>query len=159
MEILWLILAVVCAIVGIVGSVLPVLPGPPISYITLWMIWLYDSEKMPIWLLIFWGILMIIVTVIDYIAPIWLTKIGGGTRYGEIGATIGVIAGLFFMPEGLIIGPFVGAFIGELLAKTPFLKALKVAFMSLLAFLLATGFKLIYGIMIPITVILCLIFC
>ena len=145
MEILWLILGGICAILGILGSVLPVLPGPPISYATLWMLWLYDSELVPIWVLVIAGLFMVVITILDYIAPVWLTKLGGGSKSGEIGAPVGVIIGLFIMPEGIILGPFIGALIGELIAQTPFLKALKVAFMSLLAFLLSTGMKLIYG--------------
>jgi uncharacterized protein YqgC (DUF456 family) len=56
-----------------------------------------------------------------------------------------MIIGLFFLPLGLIVGPFVGALIGELLVKTPFEAAIKVAFMSFLAFLMTTALKLVYG--------------
>jgi uncharacterized protein YqgC (DUF456 family) len=58
----------------------------------------------------------------------------------------GLVAGLFFFPPwGLIIGPFVGAFIGELMDGASKGKALKVALMSFVGFLLTTGMKIIYS--------------
>jgi uncharacterized protein YqgC (DUF456 family) len=58
----------------------------------------------------------------------------------------GLIAGLFFFPPwGLIIGPFIGAFIGELMESASKGKALKVALMSFVGFVLTTGMKIIYG--------------
>ena len=92
------------------------------------------------------GALMLILTVIDYLAPIWLTKIGGGSKHAMRGATIGLLVGMLYAPIGLIVGPFLGALIGELLTKSPFLKSLKVAALSFLAFILTTGLKFFYGI-------------
>ena len=58
----------------------------------------------------------------------------------------GLIVGLFFFPPwGLIIGPFVGAFVGELMEGSSKGKALKVAMMSFVGFLLTTGMKIIYS--------------
>ena len=108
--------------------------------------WLADHSSVSTSTFIVMGILMIVVTALDYIAPIWMTRRGGGSKWGERGATIGLIVGLFLGPLGIIFGPFVGALIGELIAGTPTSQALKVALMSFIAFLLTTGFKLIYGI-------------
>ena len=58
----------------------------------------------------------------------------------------GLSAGLFFFPPwGLIIGPFIGAFIGELMTHATTDKAFKVAMMSFVGFLLTTGMKIIYS--------------
>lgn len=92
------------------------------------------------------GLLMVAITILDYVAPIWLTQKGHGTKAGMRGATAGMIVGLFFGPLGLILGPFIGAFIGELLVDTPFKTALKVAFMSFVGFLMTTAIKIIYSI-------------
>jgi uncharacterized protein YqgC (DUF456 family) len=145
METLFLILAILFALVGLAGAVLPVLPGPPLSYVALWLMWLYDRSVVSLTTLALAGVFMIVITVLDYVAPIWFTKKGKGTKAGIRGATIGMIIGLFFLPLGLIVGPFVGALIGELLVKTPFEAAIKVAFMSFLAFLMTTALKLVYG--------------
>jgi hypothetical protein len=57
-----------------------------------------------------------------------------------------LIAGLFFFPPvGLIVGPFVGAFIGELMESHSKGKALKVALMSFVGFVLTTGMKIVYS--------------
>jgi uncharacterized protein YqgC (DUF456 family) len=53
---------------------------------------------------------------------------------------------MFFSLPGILLGPFLGAYIGELIAKTPSDKAFKVATMSFVAFMLTTGIKAAYGI-------------
>ena len=146
MEYWFLILGAIFAIIGLVGAIVPALPGPPVSYITLWMMWLYDSTKVSVTTLVVAGILMFVITIIDYVAPVWLTKYGNGTKAGVRGATVGLILGCFFPPLGLILGPFIGALLGELLVNTPFATALKVALMSFLSFILTTALKVIYGI-------------
>ena len=152
MEYILLALAIIFCLAGIAGAILPMLPGPPVSYAGLWMLWFYDSSYVSPTTLWVTGIIMIIVTIVDYIAPIWMTDLSGGSKYSTRGATIGLIVGLFFSPWGLVIGPFLGALAGELLAHAQAKKALKVAMMSFLAFLLTTGLKLIYSIVLLIMV-------
>ncbi len=144
MEYIFIILGAIFAIVGLVGAIVPALPGPPLSYITLWMMWLYNRDEVSTATLVVMGILMILITILDYVAPVWLTKFGKGTKAGIRGATAGLIIGFFFGPLGLIFGPFIGALVGELLVNTPFATAIKVALMSFLAFLLTTALKVIY---------------
>ena len=148
MENILLIAAIIFAIVGLVGSVVPVLPGPPVGYVALWMMWWRNKEDISeaeLWVM---GIAMVLVTIIDFLAPVWLTKIGGGTKQGVRGATAGLLIGLCFMPWGLVFGPFIGAMIGELSQSSTFSRSIKVAAMSFLSFLLTTGLKLIYGIVV-----------
>ena len=92
------------------------------------------------------GILAGVITLLDYVAPVWFAKKSGGTKYGTWGTTIGLVAGMFLGIPGVILGPFLGAYIGELIAKTPSSKALKVAAMSFVAFMLTTGIKVVYGV-------------
>lgn len=148
MEYVWLALAIISAVVGLVGAVVPMLPGPPISYVTLWMMFLYDRDCVSSTTLLVMGILMLVATIVDYVAPIWLTNVGGGTKHGMRGATVGLIVGLFYGPVGMVVGPFVGALVGELLTGTAFVKSLKVASLSFLSFILTTGLKLIYAIVV-----------
>ena len=144
MEYIFLILGALFALVGLAGAIVPALPGPPLSYVTLWMMWLYNREEVSLQVLVVAGVLMVVITVLDYVAPIWLTKKGQGTKAGIRGATVGLIVGIFFGPLGLILGPFIGALVGELIVKTPFSTALKVAFMSFFAFVLTTALKVVY---------------
>ena len=146
METLLIILALVCAIVGVLGSILPALPGPPFSYLGLLLLLPCegaDISNLALWI---YGILLVIVTILDYVAPVWLTNACGGSKQATRGSMLGLIVGLFvFPPWGLILGPFIGAFLGELMAQSSKSKALKVALMSFLGFILTTGMKIIYG--------------
>lgn len=146
METWLLVLGALFAIAGLAGAVVPALPGPPLSYIALWMVWLYDSAKVSVTTLVVAGLLMVAITILDYVAPIWFAKKGHGSKAGIRGATAGMILGLFFGPLGLIFGPFIGALVGELLVNTPFSTALKVALMSFVAFLMTTAIKIIYSV-------------
>lgn len=146
METLLIIIAIVCGIVGLAGSILPALPGAPLSFaglIALLFCQGADISSTALWIS---GIFLVIVSVLDYIAPIWLTNVSGGSKQATRGSVAGMIAGLFFFPPwGLIIGPFIGAFVGELMAHATTGKALKVAMMSFVGFLLTTGMKIIYS--------------
>ena len=146
MDTLLIILALVFGIVGLLGAVLPALPGAPLSYIGLLL--LLPCEGADISSVALWvtGIFLAIVSILDYIAPAWLTNLSGGGKQATRGSMAGLIAGLFFFPPiGLIVGPFVGAFIGELMEGSSKGKALKVALMSFVGFLLTTGLKIIYS--------------
>lgn len=156
MEYVWIALAIICGVVGLIGAVVPVIPGSIISYAALWLMWLSDSSYVSSASLWIMGALMVAVCVIDYIAPIWMTKLGGGSKQSMWGATIGLIVGLFFAPFGLIIGPFLGALVGELTTDASLEQALKIAVLSFVAFLLTTGLKLIYGIAIIVMIVMAL---
>lgn len=153
MEIFLATMAFLMVLIGLLGAVIPMLPGPPLSFVGLLLLWCcdgYDITTTTLWVT---GVLMVVITILDYVAPIWLTNIGGGTKSGVNGATIGMFLGLFFMPWGLVIGPFLGALVGELVGHTSKDKALKVALMSFLSFLLTTGIKLIYSMVLLIMVV------
>ena len=151
MEYLLVTLAFLCALTGLVGSVLPALPGPPISFVGLLL--LLPCDGIDTTTTIIAGIAMAVITIFDYIAPIWITKKRGGSKHGTWGAGIGMFVGLFFGIVGMIVGPFIGAFIGELLAKKTTSKALETAFFSFVAFMLTTGIKLIYCIIVTVMIV------
>jgi len=142
MDIFLIILATFFMILGIIGSFLPVLPGPLTSWVGLLIFHLVDVIPMNWTFLIITLIIAIVVWVLDYIIPAIGTKRFGGTKAGMVGTTIGLLVGLLApIPGGIIIGPFFGALIGELLNKTEFDKALKAAFGSFLGFLTSTFIK------------------
>lgn len=145
MDILFMILAIIFAVIGVLGAIVPVLPGPPLSFVALLLFIFCEGVEISPWTLWIMGFLMVVLTVFDYIAPPWFTKLKGGSKSATTGSMIGLIIGLFIMPWGLILGPFIGAFIGEIIAKSSQDKAFKVALVSFYAFVLTTGLKLIYG--------------
>lgn len=84
---------------------------------------------------------VIIVSVLDYTIPIAGTKRFGGSKAGMIGTTIGLVVALFvpiFGLFGIIIWPFIGALVGELINKSDSKNALKAAFGSFLGFVAST---------------------
>jgi len=131
-------------ILGLAGCLLPILPGPPLALAGLLLAYFSSFCTISAETLIYSTIAVTIVTVIDFILPLWLTKKTGGTKYGVWGATAGLIAGLFLGPFGVVIGPLAGAFIGEMIhdRKDPD-KAVKAAAGSFLGFLAGTGMKLV----------------
>ncbi len=142
MDYFLLALAIVLMIVGIAGCLLPVLPGPPLSYLGLVVLHFTRFADISRNLFIILAIVAVVVTVIDYVVPIWGTRRFGGSKYGMRGATVGLIIGLFLGPWGIIIGPFIGAVVGELIFKDDIKYALKAGFGSLLGFLTGVGLKL-----------------
>ena len=150
MDVLLYIIGGLLLLVGLVGAIVPVLPGPPLSYVALLLFQFTDHFQWSTRFLIVWGIIAALVTVVDYVVPIWGTKKFGGTKMGVRGATVGLIVGIFFFPPiGILLGPFLGAMIGELIQNSEdFNKAIKSASGSLLGFLLGTGLKLAVALMI-----------
>ena len=143
MDILLITLAGILLIVGFIGCVLPVLPGTPLCYIGIILLHLSSRVEFSMSFLIFWGIVVIAIQVLDYLIPVWGTKKSGGSKWGVWGSMIGMIAGLFFGPLGIILGPFVGAVVGELLAGKNSTEAIRAGFGSFVGFLLGTVSKLI----------------
>ncbi len=141
-EYLLLALAIALIIIGIIGCLVPVLPGPPLSFAGLLVLHFTRFADFGNNLLIILGSIAILVAVFDYVVPIWGTKKFGGSKYGVRGATIGLLAGLFLGPLGIIIGPFIGAVIGELIKKDDFKYAIRAGFGSLIGFMMGIGLKL-----------------
>jgi hypothetical protein len=146
MDITLAVLGAALVLVGFLGSVLPIIPGPPISWAGLlllkWTHYVDDhgtAYNNALWILLFF---VILVTILDYVVPIMGTKKFGGSKRGVWGATIGVVVGLFFGPLGIIIGPFLGAYIGEITTGKKDREALRAAWGSFIGFLLGVGLKL-----------------
>ena len=83
-------------------------------------------------------------SVIDYVVPMYFTKLTGGSKYAERGAMIGLVAGIILTPVGMILGSFLGAFLAEIYwGKKTGEEALKAAVGSFLGFITGTGIKTI----------------
>lgn len=143
MDLLWTVIASCLMIAGIIGSVVPFLPGPPLSYGGLLVLQLREVTAFSTKFLLIWLAIVVVIVVLDYVVPVYGTKKFGGSKYGMWGCTIGLIAGFWFGPIGIIAGPFVGAFVGELLANNESDRALKAALGSFIGFMFSTLLKLV----------------
>lgn len=148
-------LAILAGIIGIAGSILPGLPGTPVSWLGLLILYIWGNgtntagEEISMRTLIVWLIVVGIVSVIDYIVPMWFTKVTGGSKYAERGALVGLIAGIILTPIGMILGSFLGAFLFELYyTRKGAGQALKAAIGSFLGFITGTGLKTIVAVII-----------
>jgi uncharacterized protein YqgC (DUF456 family) len=142
-DIILLLVSSAVMVLGILGCVLPVIPGPPVSFVGLLLLQFTKYADFSAEFLILWGTVAVVVTVLDYIVPIWGTKKFGGTRAGMWGAGIGLVVGIFFFPPiGIIVGPFAGAVIGEAIKGKKAGEAFKAGFGSFIGLLLGIGLKL-----------------
>jgi len=138
------ILAVLLGIAGLVGCILPVIPGPPLSWLGLLLVFLTHPEGMTPGFLITWLVVAIVVTILDYLVPSWVTTRTGGSKAAARGTLVGMVLGIiFFPPWGMIAGSFLGALASEVIfGGRDVTDSLKPAFGSFLGFLLSTGLKL-----------------
>ncbi|QBA63243.1 DUF456 domain-containing protein [Muriicola soli] len=146
MDIVLLLLGFVLMLLGILGSFLPVLPGTPVSWVGLFLLYLTKAVPNDWWFLGITLFIALLVFAMDYIIPAMGTKKFGGTRAGMIGTTIGLVIAIVFPVLGIlgiIIWPFIGAFLGELLNKADQQSALKAAFGSFIGFLTGTFLKFV----------------
>lgn len=143
-DIILITLGGICLIIGLLGCIIPMIPGPPVSYAGLLLLHITDKVEFSASQLLFWLLLVVVVQVLDYFTPIIGSKYSGGTKWGSWGCLIGSIIGIvFFSPWGIIIGPFGGAFIGELLGDRSAKDALKSGIGALMGFLIGTVFKVV----------------
>ena len=151
------ITAVILGLLGLVGCILPVIPGPPLSYAGLAIMYLWannpgldGSGEITGRFMLIWLAVTAVVTVLDYIVPVYFTKVTGGSREAVRCSLVGTVIGLFFFPPfGIVIGAFLGALLGEMLLNNKKLGAsLLSALGSFLGFICGTGMKLaVSGIM------------
>jgi uncharacterized protein len=124
MEVTLIVLSVLLTLAGLSGCILPAVPGPPLNFIALLLVqWAWKSYSLVTLILL--GVVTAVVLVLDYMIPVWGAKIFGATKYGIWGSIIGMLAGVFLTPIGMIGGLLIGAIVGDMLAgKKPF-EALK----------------------------------
>ena len=104
----WILIAT-----GAVGCFLPVVPGPPIAYAALLLALARGDHSSPgVSVLVVAGAVMVAVLALDWIVPSLGAKKFNCSRIGMLGCFVGTIAGMFFLPYGVVAGPFLGAFAG-----------------------------------------------
>ncbi|MDC3306303.1 DUF456 domain-containing protein [Flavobacteriales bacterium] len=140
MEILIIIGIVILLLLGVIGSVIPALPGPPLSYIALLLFHFFINSLDGDFLL--WiGVVVVLVTILDYYLQIYGVKKAGGGKYAIRGSIVGMLLGIFlFPPSGILVGAFVGAYMGAKMEASK--HEVKIAFGALWGFIAGTILKL-----------------
>lgn len=100
--------------VGFAGCLLPGIPGPPLILAAAvgHRLWFGEHSVSDLALGVLTG-LMVAALALDYLATVLGARRLGATWRGVTGALLGAGAGLFFGPPGVVVGPFVGATLGE----------------------------------------------
>ena len=144
MDTLLSILAIVFGVVGCIGCIVPILPGVMLAFVGYLCLYFCSYSDISVaWLVVF-GVLTLIVSVLDYLLPSYMTKKFGGSKAGERGAMAGVIGGFLLGPVGVVVGPFVGAVVAELINDgSDRQRAFKSGLGSFLSFFVGTGIKLV----------------
>jgi hypothetical protein len=139
----WWLLAMLLVLVGVSGSVLPALPGVPLVFAGLLLAaWIDGFEKVG-WLpLVLLGLMTVLSFVIDFAASVLGAKRVGATPLAIAGAAIGAVGGIFFGLPGLILGPFAGAVIGELISHGKVQQATRAGVATWMGLLFGTLAKL-----------------
>ncbi|MBI1222556.1 MAG: DUF456 family protein [Bacteroidetes bacterium] len=144
MEWILLTLGILLLLAGIIGSFLPALPGPLLAWAGIQVCSLggVNPGSDFLW---YCTALMVVITLTDYLLPGYLVKLGKGSRKAVVGANLGVVAGLFLGIPGVIFGPFVGAWLGEMSSGKSASDAIRPATYAFLGFLSGVMIKLVYA--------------
>lgn len=137
MELLvWILL-----ISGVAGAVLPMVPGPILTAVALFLALISDQINGTLyWFFIVSGIMIFL---IDFFMPAYLTKKSGASKRASNGALIGMILSLFTGP-GLFLGAFIGAFIGEFSMTSDATKSARASIYAVLGVFSGMAIKLFY---------------
>jgi uncharacterized protein YqgC (DUF456 family) len=140
---LWYILAAILIAVGFVGTILPALPGVPLVFAGMFVAaWADGFQHVGVWTLIALGVMTLLAVAVDFLAGLAGAKRVGASRLALIGAAVGTLVGIFFGLPGLLLGPFLGALLGELFAGGTLRRATDVGVGAWIGFLVGTVLKL-----------------
>ena len=142
LELTMLILGGLAILAGIVGCFIPVIPGPIVAFCGL-LCMIPTSKSPSAAIFVLFGVVTAVVTVLDYVVPALGAKKFKCSKWGMLGCTVGTIIGIFYFPLGLLLGPFLGAVAGELMARKPFVLAVKGGLGALLGFLAGVFIKVV----------------
>jgi uncharacterized protein YqgC (DUF456 family) len=144
--ILW-ITGALLVVTGLSGMLLPIVPGAPLLFLgLLFGAWAEDFRFIGVWTLLILAGMAALTYLVEFAASILGVKKYGGSGRAMVGAAIGGIAGLFLGIPGILLGPFVGAVIGELSLQRSMDQASRAGFGTVVGLALGVAGKLAIGI-------------
>lgn len=125
----WWVLAVALIVTGVVGTFLPVLPGALLVFGGMLLgAWIDNFQRIGWVTLVVLGLLTVLVFVVDVVAGLMGAKRVGASKLAIVGAAIGTVVGMFFGLVGIVIAPFIGAVVGEVIERGQLAPAARVGF-------------------------------
>jgi len=142
------LLAILCSVLliaGLAGIVLPILPGVPLAWLGFFVYAIGTGfDRISITTTVVFSILMVLTLVLDLVAPMLGASKYKASKLGILGSFIGLMAGVIaFGFWGIILGPFIGALLGELVARKQPEQAFKSALGTLFGFLAGSLIKIV----------------
>ena len=138
--------AVILVVTGLAGLVLPALPGPLLLFAGLWMAaWAEQFAYVGVMTLVGLGIMAALATLADFVAGAFGARRYGASIRSVVGAALGAVVGIFFGLPGLLLGPFIGAVLGELSARKGLVAAGRAGWGATLGLVLGSAAKLALG--------------
>ena len=144
LETIAIVIGSIFVLLGLAGCVLPILPGPLLGFVGVFLLALINHFSPPLTptLMVVLAILTVIVTIGDYIIPLWGAKKYGTSKWGIWGSVAGMAIGLLFSPFGMFLGAVVGAVAVEWLVQKEKGKAFKAGWGVIVGSLLGAVLKL-----------------
>ncbi len=148
-----LVLALAIMAVGLVGTLVPSLPGILLVFAGVLVYAVATGFEVIGWgHVAAFGALTAVALGLDLVANLLGARLCGASRWGILGAVIGVVIGLFVGgPVGLVLGPLVGAVALEALSGRPLGLALRSGVGVLVGYVLGTAAELALALVIVIS--------
>ena len=122
---------------GVIGAMVPALPGASLIVVAI-LIWGTIQGFGSVSVALSVAIIVLLLSIgVDFLATFWGAQKAGASRWGQIGAIVGMVLGILgLLPAlpiggpllGLLIGPFLGALVGEYLFQRNLKSSFKAAF-------------------------------
>jgi len=138
------IISTILILVGLAGTIVPFIPGVPIAWLGLFVFAIGTGfKRISLITAIVFFVVMLLTFVIDFFAPMLGAKRNKASICGIIGASAGTLLGVIFLGFwGIIVGPFVGAMLGEIISGREHHQALRIAFGTLIGVIVGNLLKI-----------------
>ena len=148
MDIVLYVIAAALIVVGLAGAIVPALPGIPLIFGGIWLSAALDHYRhLGRWWLLSIALVGGVGLTIDLLAGALGAKRVGASQLAVWGALVGTAIGLFFGLPGLLLGPFVGAVVGELASGNSVLRSTHVGVGAWVGLIFGTLVKLVSSLM------------
>lgn len=145
LTVLLAIISTILVLAGLFGVILPLLPGVPIAWLGLFIFAIGTGfERISVTTTVIFFAVMLLTFAVDFFAPMLGAGKYKASKWGIIGASLGSLLGIITLGLwGIILGPFVGAMLGEIIAGKEGGKAIKIAFGTFWGIVFGGLFKVI----------------